>query len=451
MIAPTRPIAKPQPDAPAFGRRATIYCDGSNYGQPGPAGYGVVVIRGDHATELSGPIEAATNNGAELRALVEGLAALNPGENALIISDSQYIINGATRYRLPIRCADEPDRPNSALWVRVGELSVGRMLEYKWVKGHAGDAGNERADQLAGAASLAERDRQNAATADQMQMLNTRRLPQASGKPYVTPPDCDDVTDEQLLAAPLVGNVRDMAHWLVRALQRGTLPDQPFDVARGIRQIKPLVYYSRLRVALLGQPIEALRAAESIKHLYDQFRTGADVADLKMALQVLHRETPKMVCVIFKANGKLIALHEATATQAYGPLDSPGGVDRAAIEYALTLGVQEWHHWTKPNGPLWVTTMRVLLNYSCRETRDDRDRHFLPAPFLGSPTRTRLFAALDSRRTNDCIRPRDVPTVRYAAVARSRRTQSRRRKDQEKRAKINRQFARKDGDGLTRL
>ena len=136
-----------------------IYTDGACSGNPGPGGYGVVLIAGDHTKELSGGFRKTTNNRMELLACIEGLRALkSPGE-VTVTSDSKYVVEAinkgwAKRWRSndwklsPSKWAKNPD-----LWAALLDLCVGHNVRFEWVKGHSAHPQNERCDALAVAAS----------------------------------------------------------------------------------------------------------------------------------------------------------------------------------------------------------------------------------------------------------------------------------------------------------
>ncbi len=136
-------------------RSVTIYTDGAAIGNPGPGGYGVVLMFGQHRRELSGGFRKTTNNRMELLAAIEGLKALKGKCNVTLYSDSEYVVKGFTegraeRWRTNGWRRDKGQKVvNSDLWRRLVRLVNDQEVEFQWVKGHAGIPENERADQRA--------------------------------------------------------------------------------------------------------------------------------------------------------------------------------------------------------------------------------------------------------------------------------------------------------------
>ncbi|HEX3650625.1 MAG TPA: ribonuclease HI [Pseudonocardiaceae bacterium] len=136
-------------------RTVVIYTDGACSGNPGPGGWGVVLLYGGHEKELYGG-EAAptTNNRMELTAPIQALESLTRPSVVHIHTDSSYVRNGITSWlrnwkRNGWQTSTGQPVKNADLWRRL-ETAVGRhQVEWFWVKGHAGDPGNERADRLA--------------------------------------------------------------------------------------------------------------------------------------------------------------------------------------------------------------------------------------------------------------------------------------------------------------
>ncbi|HEY4342393.1 MAG TPA: ribonuclease HI [Steroidobacteraceae bacterium] len=132
----------------------TIHTDGACRGNPGPGGWGVLLSWNDTRKELSGAERATTNNRMELTAAIMGLAALKRPTVATVQTDSQYVIKGITEW-LPSwkargwRTADRKPVKNQDLWERLDQLAGQHTLRWQWVKGHSGDPGNERVDELA--------------------------------------------------------------------------------------------------------------------------------------------------------------------------------------------------------------------------------------------------------------------------------------------------------------
>jgi len=129
-----------------------IYTDGACVGNPGPGGWGVLVLKNGEAIELFGGDGATTNNRMEMQAALEALRAV-PGA-VRIHTDSQYLKNGVTQWmanwkRNGWKTADRKPVKNKDLWLAIDEALKGRTVEWCWVRGHDGDPGNERADALA--------------------------------------------------------------------------------------------------------------------------------------------------------------------------------------------------------------------------------------------------------------------------------------------------------------
>ena len=131
-----------------------IYTDGACRGNPGPGGWGALLKMGKHQKELKGAEASTTNNRMELTAVIRALEALKRPVQARVYTDSEYVRRGISEW-LPAwkargwRTADRQPVKNQDLWQRLDELSASHDLEWRWVPGHAGVPGNERADRLA--------------------------------------------------------------------------------------------------------------------------------------------------------------------------------------------------------------------------------------------------------------------------------------------------------------
>ena len=140
-------------------KKVTIYTDGACSGNPGPGGYGAVLRYGGRSKELSGGFRRTTNNRMELLAVITGLETLRDPCDVTIYSDSRYIVDAvnkgwARRWKANGWLRNKKDRAvNPDLWERLLELLDIHDTDFRWVKGHAGNPGNERADALAVAAS----------------------------------------------------------------------------------------------------------------------------------------------------------------------------------------------------------------------------------------------------------------------------------------------------------
>lgn len=131
-----------------------IYTDGACRGNPGPGGWGALLLLGEHERELSGAEALTTNNRMELTAVICALEALKRPVAARIYTDSQYVRRGITEWLQSWksrnwRTADKKPVKNQDLWQRLEAVSAPHRLEWHWVPGHAGVPGNERVDRLA--------------------------------------------------------------------------------------------------------------------------------------------------------------------------------------------------------------------------------------------------------------------------------------------------------------
>ncbi len=133
-----------------------IYTDGSSRGNPGPGGYGTILMSGAHKKELSGGYRKTTNNRMELLAVIAGLEALKKeGMTITVYSDSQYIVKALNEGWLNKWMATNfaGGKKNKDLWVRFYNLYKQHQVKFIWVKGHADNAYNNRCDELATAAA----------------------------------------------------------------------------------------------------------------------------------------------------------------------------------------------------------------------------------------------------------------------------------------------------------
>ncbi|WP_435771218.1 ribonuclease HI [Nocardioides sp. SYSU DS0651] len=158
--------ATPPPERPAV----TIHTDGACLGNPGPGGWGALLRSGRHEKELYGGEPATTNNRMELMAAIRALEALKHPSDVDLHTDSSYVRKGImswvarwkangwrTSARAPVK--------NEDLWRRLDAATGRHTVRWHWVKGHAGDPGNERADALAGQGAREARDGTDVANA----------------------------------------------------------------------------------------------------------------------------------------------------------------------------------------------------------------------------------------------------------------------------------------------
>lgn len=134
--------------------RVEIWTDGACKGNPGPGGWGAWLRSGAHDKELFGGEPHTTNNRMELLAVIEALSALKRRSQVVIHTDSQYVKNGITEWlanwvRRGWRTADNKPVKNDDLWRRLQQATAQHDVQWRWVRGHAGNLGNERADALA--------------------------------------------------------------------------------------------------------------------------------------------------------------------------------------------------------------------------------------------------------------------------------------------------------------
>jgi ribonuclease HI len=132
----------------------TIFTDGACRGNPGPGGWGAILMFGGHEREIWGGEAATTNNRMELTAAIEALTALKRPCRVELHTDSQYVRNGISQW-LPLckargwRTMSKGAVKNEDLWRRLDEAASRHQVDWRWVKGHAGHPLNERADALA--------------------------------------------------------------------------------------------------------------------------------------------------------------------------------------------------------------------------------------------------------------------------------------------------------------
>ena len=132
-----------------------VYTDGGATPNPGPGGYGVVIRNKEKRKELSGGFRLTTNNRMEILACIKGLESLTEKSNVVLFSDSQYVVNAiekgwAKNWRAKNWKAPKGElRRNHDLWKKLLSADEKHDVEFRWVKGHAGNMDNERCDQLA--------------------------------------------------------------------------------------------------------------------------------------------------------------------------------------------------------------------------------------------------------------------------------------------------------------
>lgn len=139
--------------------RVKVVTDGACKGNPGPGGWGVLIRAGTREKELSGGENHTTNNRMELTAAIRGLDALTRPCHVTLVTDSIYVRDGITRWvhgwqRNGWRTSDKKPVKNAELWQQLVKAAARHRIDWVWVKGHAGDKDNERADRLASDAAL---------------------------------------------------------------------------------------------------------------------------------------------------------------------------------------------------------------------------------------------------------------------------------------------------------
>ena len=140
-------------------RPVHIYTDGGCIDNPGPGGFGAVIIEGDKRTEISGGYRLTTNNRMELMACIQALLTLRKSSHAVLFTDSQYVANAvqkgwAVKWRSRNWMRDKTHKAiNSDLWAELLNLLEKHDVVFRWVRGHAGNPENERCDVLAGKAA----------------------------------------------------------------------------------------------------------------------------------------------------------------------------------------------------------------------------------------------------------------------------------------------------------
>jgi|TARA_B100001059_G_C17560937_1_gene440044 ribonuclease HI len=134
--------------------KVELYTDGACKGNPGPGGWGALLRYGDKEKELCGGESDTTNNRMELMAVIEGLKALSRSCEVILTTDSKYVMQGINDWlagwkRNGWKTAAKKPVKNQDLWQALDEQCARHKIEWRWVKGHAGHAENERADELA--------------------------------------------------------------------------------------------------------------------------------------------------------------------------------------------------------------------------------------------------------------------------------------------------------------
>ncbi len=134
--------------------QVTIFTDGACSGNPGPGGWGAILVSGPHRKEINGGEAVTTNNRMELMAAISALEALKKPSKVELWTDSNYVKDGISKWihgwkRNGWKTADKKPVKNAELWQRLDAARLKHDISWHWVKGHAGHDENERADELA--------------------------------------------------------------------------------------------------------------------------------------------------------------------------------------------------------------------------------------------------------------------------------------------------------------
>tara|TARA_B110000263_G_C14806542_1_gene284407 strand:+ start:56 stop:496 length:441 start_codon:yes stop_codon:yes gene_type:complete len=131
-----------------------IYTDGACRGNPGPGGWGAILMYENHKKEIKGNSLLTTNNIMELTAVIEALSLLKLPSKIVLTTDSNYVKDGITKWihnwkAKGWKTANKKPVKNKELWLKLDDLASKHAIDWKWVKGHSGHPGNEKADSLA--------------------------------------------------------------------------------------------------------------------------------------------------------------------------------------------------------------------------------------------------------------------------------------------------------------
>lgn len=134
--------------------KVEIFTDGACKGNPGPGGWGALMVTGQHEKEIFGGEVNTTNNRMELRAVIEALQALSRPCEVVVHTDSQYVQKGITEWihgwkTRGWKTAAKAPVKNADLWQQLDSAQARHQMQWRWVRGHCGHVGNERADVLA--------------------------------------------------------------------------------------------------------------------------------------------------------------------------------------------------------------------------------------------------------------------------------------------------------------
>jgi ribonuclease HI len=135
-------------------KTVNIYTDGACRGNPGKGGWGAVLEHGNNIKEIYGGHHQTTNNQMELTAVIEALKLLKEPCKIHITTDSKYVLQGITEWidgwkKNNWKNSSKKDVKNKDLWIQLDNVTENHIIQWEWVKGHSGHAGNEKADELA--------------------------------------------------------------------------------------------------------------------------------------------------------------------------------------------------------------------------------------------------------------------------------------------------------------
>lgn len=160
VAPPTIPAARAaKAPAAAYDGTWMLWADGACSGNPGPGGFGIVVVGPDGEEEFSRGYKATTNNRMEMRGAIEAIARVPAGGSAILHTDSRYVVDAIEKkwvegwMRRGWRKADGGEVKNVDLWIAMTDAMKGKRIKFRWVEGHAGNVQNERCDKLAVAAT----------------------------------------------------------------------------------------------------------------------------------------------------------------------------------------------------------------------------------------------------------------------------------------------------------
>ena len=135
-------------------KKIKIYSDGACSGNPGPGGWGALIIYNDQSKEIFGGMQSTTNNQMELKSIIEAIKTLENTYEIEVYTDSMYVKDGITKWisnwkKNGWKTSSKKPVKNMELWKELDKLNSNYKINWQWVKGHSGNIGNEKADALA--------------------------------------------------------------------------------------------------------------------------------------------------------------------------------------------------------------------------------------------------------------------------------------------------------------